>query len=313
MLYSVPAVALAFSAIAAVLAIGTWLWGSRRRQVAAHRWAALANMYTLSPEAFESHVAQTYEALGYKVALTPRTGDQGVDVLAEKDAERVGIQCKRTTEPASNSAVQEAYAGKAHYRCSAASVIALGGFTSAARVLARSTGVTLTDGAGYADLFHRATASRSKRPLWTIVPGRSSILTSLLCAAAAVGGMFLGVARLSFVPPPLVYATEGQGVQSVMPTNAVRRFYGAIDGRDYSNAYAPIPQIRELRPGVGERECAELAVHLVQHAADAGLGDRQRLVLAPAHLRHDALPGRCDRRVLSWIPQPLLPVERVQR
>ena len=50
----------------------------------------------LSPSEFEEFVKELLEELGYeKTTQRGRSGDQGADILAEKDGERVAVQCKR--------------------------------------------------------------------------------------------------------------------------------------------------------------------------------------------------------------------------
>ena len=53
------------------------------------------------------------------------------------------IQCKRYSNPVSNKAVQEVYAGKGFYRGTHAVVLSNAGFTKSARDLAKSSGVIL--------------------------------------------------------------------------------------------------------------------------------------------------------------------------
>lgn len=239
--YSRPGFAFLVAVVFAVLALSIWLVGAQDRIRELHRWGTVSNMYALSPEAFESHVADTYAALGYTASVTPRVGDQGIDVLAQRGQERIGIQCKRTTEAVSNGAVQEAYAGKAHYQCSSASVIALGGFTRAARSLASTTGVALVDGAAYADLFHRASAALPRRAVWNVPPKRRAATNAVACACVALGTFAVGLAGVNAPPSTLQVVGSGSVAQRPRigsPGDAVRRFYSAINARDFPIAYA---------------------------------------------------------------------------
>lgn len=234
--YFTQALAFFIAITFALLAIALWLIGARKRVQDLQRWRSVSNMFSLSPEDFESHVAQTYALLGYKTQVTPRVADQGIDVLAERGQERLGIQCKRTTEPVSNSAVQEAYAGQAHYKCTGASVVALGGFTSSARSLATSTRVTLLDGAAYANLFHEATAARPSRSIFTVLPQRSTAMragTLLLVSALA---FILAIFHQGF--PTRIIATTGSGESiSETPGASIRAFYSEINSHDFASAY----------------------------------------------------------------------------
>ncbi|MGN0959867.1 MAG: restriction endonuclease, partial [Coriobacteriales bacterium] len=73
------------------------------------------------------------------------SGDQGIDILAEKDGVRFGIQCKCYAQDVGNSAVREAFAGKAYYGCHVAAVLTNRNFTHAAIEAAAGMGVVLWD------------------------------------------------------------------------------------------------------------------------------------------------------------------------
>lgn len=95
---------------------------------------------------FEELCAELLRANGYSdVEITPGSGDQGIDIVAEKDFIKYGFQCKCYSAPVGNKAVQEAFTGKSFYRCHIAIVLTNNRFTSAARELADKTGVVLWD------------------------------------------------------------------------------------------------------------------------------------------------------------------------
>ncbi len=57
----------------------------------------LLYQFAQNPQAFEEFIAATYNLQGFKVTLTPRSGDRGRDVIAEKlgfGAIRILDQCK---------------------------------------------------------------------------------------------------------------------------------------------------------------------------------------------------------------------------
>jgi restriction system protein len=97
----------------------------------------------MPPLAFEAHCAMVLSVAGWQATTTQATGDQGADVVAEKNGYRVVLQAKLLTDPIGNKAVQEAYAAKSHYSATAAAVVTNSGFTASARQLAHSTGVLL--------------------------------------------------------------------------------------------------------------------------------------------------------------------------
>lgn len=95
---------------------------------------------------FEAWCADVLRKLGYQnVSMTATTGDQGVDITAEKNGTKYAIQCKRYASDLGNRPVQEVYAGKAMYGCKVGVVMTNQYFTPGARDLAKATGTKLWD------------------------------------------------------------------------------------------------------------------------------------------------------------------------
>lgn len=95
---------------------------------------------------FESFCARLLAANGYEdIEVTQGSGDQGVDILCEKDRITYAIQCKRFDSVVGNSAVQEVFAGRQLYRRNVGVVMTSNYFTHGARELADATGVALWD------------------------------------------------------------------------------------------------------------------------------------------------------------------------
>ena len=86
------------------------------------------------------------------VCVTPGSGDQGVDILAEKHSIKYAIQCKNYATPLGNTPVQEVAAGKIFYNCHVGVVLTNSTFTPGAISLAEATGVLLWDRNVLADL-----------------------------------------------------------------------------------------------------------------------------------------------------------------
>ena len=96
------------------------------------------------PYEFERWVARLMEKGGWKARATSGSGDQGADVIAEKDGWKVIVQCKKYKKSVGNKAVQEALAAKTHFNGTHAIVVnSSGTFTKAARELAATSGVKL--------------------------------------------------------------------------------------------------------------------------------------------------------------------------
>ena len=68
-----------------------------------------------------------------------------LDIIANKNGIRIGIQAKCYTNTVGNSAVQEATAGKGFYSCDKVMVITNNYFTSSATELAQANNVVLWD------------------------------------------------------------------------------------------------------------------------------------------------------------------------
>ncbi len=122
---------------------------NRRRDVLAAEGKLPQTPLVYRPEMsgleFEQLVKAVFEQQGYLVRETPATGDQGVDLILEKDGTKVVVQCKRSTSAVGNSAVQEAAAGKFHYVADEAWVVSDAIFTLGARTLAQTNSVKLVN------------------------------------------------------------------------------------------------------------------------------------------------------------------------
>ena len=96
---------------------------------------------------FEEFVAKILKQDGFtNVKVSKKSGDHGIDIVANKNGILYGIQCKRYKDKVGNGAVQEAYTGAAYYKCDKAMVITNSEFTKAAIDEAKKIGVELWDG-----------------------------------------------------------------------------------------------------------------------------------------------------------------------
>ena len=96
-----------------------------------------------TPADYEAICAERLRHSGWTARLTGGSGDQGADVIAEKDGRRLVLQCKLYTKSVNNKAVQEASAARQHERAHLAAVVTPAGYTASARSLAGTTGVLL--------------------------------------------------------------------------------------------------------------------------------------------------------------------------
>lgn len=98
---------------------------------------------SLNGTEFEKLLVRLYTAMGFVVEHVGHTGDQGGDLVANRNGERLLVQAKRYEATVGNKAVQEAVAARAHYDCHKTAVVTNSTFTREAVDLARSNSVSL--------------------------------------------------------------------------------------------------------------------------------------------------------------------------
>ena len=104
----------------------------------------ISSLENLTPYEFEEWVARLMRANGYKAYVTKYSGDYGLDVIAEKNNLKIGIQVKKFGNAVGVKAVQEVIAGMRYYDCDEGWVITTAGsFTQAAVNLATKSGIIL--------------------------------------------------------------------------------------------------------------------------------------------------------------------------
>lgn len=129
---------------------------------------SLQEIDAMSGLEFEEYTASLLKRLGYThVLVTKSSGDQGIDVLAQKDGVNYAIQCKNYRNKLDNTPVQEACAGKVFYGCDVGVVITNSTFTKGAYELASATGVLLWDRSVLQEMIRKAT--RSRVPIESII------------------------------------------------------------------------------------------------------------------------------------------------
>jgi restriction system protein len=92
---------------------------------------------------YERFVADLLSIRGWDTRLTKGSGDQGVDVVAQKQGIKAVIQCKLYSYPVGNDAVQQVIAGRTFYNGDVAAVVTNATFTGSARQLASAAHVLL--------------------------------------------------------------------------------------------------------------------------------------------------------------------------
>lgn len=127
------------------------LGGAWRRQRQQARSLALLQdadrLRHLNGVAFEHALQAVFQRQGYRVGLTPGSGDFGADLILHRGGQATVVQAKRYQDRVGVHAVQEVIAAREYYQAHAALVVTTATYTHAARELAARTGVTLWDGA----------------------------------------------------------------------------------------------------------------------------------------------------------------------
>ncbi|MBV9433225.1 MAG: restriction endonuclease [Hyphomicrobiales bacterium] len=112
---------------------------------------------------YERHCAAILNAAGWTTKLTRGSGDQGVDILANRNGWRVVLQCKfYHGQPVGNKAVQEVISARLYERAKAAAVVSNASFTRSARQLANSGKVLLLHHDELSSLEQRLGASQGE-------------------------------------------------------------------------------------------------------------------------------------------------------
>ncbi len=78
---------------------------------------------------FERELGRLFRTMGYRVASTPRSGDQGVDLVLRQNRTTTIVQCKAHKRPAGPAVVRELFGSMVHYRADGAILACTGGFT----------------------------------------------------------------------------------------------------------------------------------------------------------------------------------------
>lgn len=99
---------------------------------------------------FERYCADCLLKKGFtKAEVTSGSGDHGVDIIAEQNGIRFGIQCKLYQGQIPNKAVQEAYTGASYYDCDVAVIMSNSELTKQAKDEAKKLRVKFWDVADY--------------------------------------------------------------------------------------------------------------------------------------------------------------------
>ena len=133
-------------------ALIAWQRRALRRAAPAARMT-VAELYALSPRAFEQFVAELFERRGYTVEVRGRAGDLGVDLaLTRADGRRAVVQCKRYRHQVGPDIIRELFGTMVHERAFHGFLVTTADISEAARQWAADKPMTLIDSAALSAL-----------------------------------------------------------------------------------------------------------------------------------------------------------------
>lgn len=97
----------------------------------------------MSSKEYKHHCASLLSGLGWAARVKRASGDQSVDVIAEKGGQKLIIQCKKYSNPVGNKPVEEVIAAMKIEDADFAAVVSNSAFTLSARELANKCGILL--------------------------------------------------------------------------------------------------------------------------------------------------------------------------
>lgn len=83
----------------------------------------------LNGHQFEKELANLYRTLGYVTQVTKGSGDNGVDIILEKDKEKILVQCKAHKKPIGPAIARELYGTMHSFNVKKGIIASLGGFS----------------------------------------------------------------------------------------------------------------------------------------------------------------------------------------
>lgn len=98
---------------------------------------------SMTPFHYETFCSELLNSNGWDARVTRKIGDQGVDIVANKENVNIVVQCKKYSGNVTNKAVQEIHAGKDFYDANFAAVVTNSTYTESAKKLSNSLDVLL--------------------------------------------------------------------------------------------------------------------------------------------------------------------------
>ncbi|MEV4611981.1 restriction endonuclease [Kitasatospora sp. NPDC049258] len=157
------------------------------------------DLFVMDPLVFEELVAELFRRRGFVTRTTARSGDQGVDVVAEDPDPITGgqivIQAKRYRGRVDPTAVRDLDATRVHHGANKGILVTTATFGKGSRDWVKGKPLTLVDGAQLVELLHEhglrgrlgARPARARRsPAQPLAPGQNTVLPSAELAELTV-------------------------------------------------------------------------------------------------------------------------------
>ena len=109
---------------------------------------------------FEQELGEVFKRLGYTVQSTPRTGDQGIDIILRKDGKTTIVQCKSHQSPVGPAVARELYGSMRATKADGAILACTGGFTRGVKQFAQGKPINLISAAELAKMGERVEHTR---------------------------------------------------------------------------------------------------------------------------------------------------------
>ena len=116
---------------------------ARREAERAERGKRREYWMSLSGIEFEQEVGALYRARGYQVQSTPISGDQGIDLVMQKDGETTVVQCKSHQKPVGPAVARELFGAMVAVGADNAILACTGGFTRGVKEFVRDKPIIL--------------------------------------------------------------------------------------------------------------------------------------------------------------------------
>jgi len=129
------------------------------------RFKKLDQLTAMSSREFEQFVAKLFERMGYSVAVTQASADEGVDIFLERHGRRAIVQCKKYEGSVGQPTVRDFYGAMIHNRVDQGFLVTTGTFSLPAQTWAAGKQIHLVDGAELVDWLESLLDSKSETEL----------------------------------------------------------------------------------------------------------------------------------------------------